>query len=78
VRAEKLGFGDARQGDFALLPGSPLRGAGLVFTLAPGDDLPAGQAAWTNWSGPGQPHIGAQQDGPRIELPFHPMAGEFK
>ena len=73
VREDDLGFVDPRKGDFTLTPHSPLRAAGLAFTLAPEKDLPKGQAAWQNWPGGGQPCIGAHQDHGQIELPYQPI-----
>lgn len=60
--APDLGFVDAPAGDFSLRPESPLRGAGGLFVLERGRDLPPNASSWRNWEGEGRPHIGALQE----------------
>lgn len=70
VVADTLGFSDPMRGNFAPSASSVLRNAGIVFTFEPDEDLPPGQLQWSNRSGAGKPHIGAEQDDWPISLPF--------
>ncbi|WP_299617208.1 hypothetical protein [Pelagibius sp.] len=75
IKRDQLGFVDPLSGDFALLAQSPLRDAGLVFTLESKRDLPEDQLSWSNWARPGRPHIGAvQKEDGAITLPFVPVS----